>query len=69
MIWAPEPKPEFMLTRRRFRIRRTAFGYAVYDHATGERVREFRNMSDAVYFKKCKMKIVRRLRECEKEMT
>jgi hypothetical protein len=53
MTWAPEPNPRLVMTSRsRYRIRRTACGYAIYDHALGELVSLHRNIAEAVYQKR-----------------
>jgi hypothetical protein len=63
-MWQPEPKPRLALSiARRFRIRRTGGGFALYDHALGERVSLHRTKSDAVRRKIFEQTILRQVRD------
>jgi hypothetical protein len=61
---APEPKPKLLLSAtRRFRIRRTAQGWALYDHALGERHSVHRTMAQAVRQRRIEQQLLRQLRD------
>jgi hypothetical protein len=63
-MWQPEPKPRLVLSiTRRFRIRRTAGGFALYDYALGERVSLHRIKSDAICRKEFEKTMLRQVRD------
>jgi hypothetical protein len=63
-MWQPEPKPRLVLSiTRRFRIRRTAGGFALYDYALGERVSLHRTKSDAIRRKEFEKTMLRQVRD------
>jgi len=63
-MWQPEPQPHLLLSiSRRFRIRRTAQGYALYDHALGKRIGLHRAMHQALAHKKSKTAMLKYIRD------
>ena len=68
MTWLPDPKPDaFLSVRARYKIRRTALGYAIYDHALGIKVKEFLTLDEAVRLKRFKKDRIKKLRRHMRE--
>ena len=64
MSWAPEAKPWLELSiERRFKIRRTARGYAIYDHFIGEMLGEHLTLEQAVKHKRVQQRLLRQTRD------
>jgi hypothetical protein len=67
MNWAPEPKPKLMRSRYRFRVRRTAHGWALYDHALGERHSYHRTVWGAIIAKRHEHEAIKQIKCAEAE--
>jgi hypothetical protein len=66
--WAPEAKPQLLMSAsRRYRIRRTAKGYAVYDHARGRCESLHNTMGGALYHKSLLREKLRHKRDNQPE--
>lgn len=60
MNWAPEPQPWLLWSiTLRYRIRRTAVGYAIYDYALGTLVSKHPEKTTALRLRKIKSDLLR----------
>ena len=62
--WRPEPKPNLMMSiGMRYRIRPSAKGWALFDHALGERVSDHRTKLQALRHKAMHQTLLKALRD------